>query len=374
MFLPLVKPIMRMAFRILSFILFFITLLAAYGGRVNPSIPFVAPVGAGLVTLLPYFVYATVAVIILWLCFRRYVMAGIGVLTLIIAWAPISTAMPMHSSSKPEQGSTTFRLLTFNILHGDDQEKGNEAPGNRSFEFVIKSGADIVCLQELVDLNDPKEIHNLSSFKDTLDKLYPYQVGLTINDQKVLSKYPIKLLRYQDFFPGDYDAARYTAFEVNIKGEKLTLVNFHLNSYHLSEKERTMLSDMISIKNMEEGVSKFKETMKTRVPYELMIRRKHAENLRDAIDRVKGPLVMCGDFNDVPESYAYRILRGTDLKDAYVDTSFGPLVTYNRHAFWFHLDQIFYRGDIKPLWVRKERIKSSDHYPLLAEFEFTPAQ
>lgn len=123
---------------------------------------------------------------------------------------------------------------------------------------------------------------------------------------------------------------------------------------------------------MDEGMAKFKETMTNNVPIQLMLRRKHTECLREAIDRVKGPLVMCGDFNDVPESFAYRLLRGTDLRDAYVDTSFGPMVTYNRHAFWFHLDQIFYRGDIKPLWVKKGHIRSSDHYPLLAEFEFTP--
>lgn len=361
-----------MGFRILSFILFAVTIIAAYGGRISPSFQTLSSIGAGMVTLLPYFVFATIAVIILWICFGRYFMAGFGVLALFIAWSPISTAMPLHSSSKATPGAVTFKLLTYNILHGDDQERGNDAPGNRSFEYVINSGADIVCLQELADLNDPQEVHNLDSFRDSLFKVYPYQAGLTINDQKVLSKYPVKLLHYHDFFPGYYDAARYSAYEVDIKGHKLTLVNFHLNSYSLSEKERTMLSDMASIKNLDAGVAKFKETMTTRVPTQLLLRRKHAENLREAIDRVKGPLVMCGDFNDVPESYAYRLLRGTDLRDAYVDTSFGPMVTYNRHAFWFHLDQIFYRGDVKPLWVKKGHIRSSDHYPLLAEFEFTP--
>lgn len=373
MFIPFVKPILRFGFRILSFILFAVTLLAAYSGRVNPAFSFISSTAAGLITLLPYFVFATLAVTILWLCFKRFIMAGFGVLTLFLAWGPISTVMPMHSSSKPTPGAVTFKVLTYNILHGDDQEKGNEAPGNRSFEYVINSGADIVCLQELVDLEDPNEVHNLDSFRDSLKKVYPYQVGLTVNDQKVLSKYPVKFISYHNFFPAYYDAARYSAYEVDIKGHKLTLINFHLNSYALSDKERTMLSDMASITKMEEGVAKFKETMTNNVPVQLVLRKKHTESLREAIDRVKGPLLMCGDFNDVPESYVYRLLRGTDVKDAYVDTSFGPMVTYNRHAFWFHLDQIFYRGDLKPLWVKKGHIRSSDHYPLLAEFEFTPA-
>lgn len=88
---------------------------------------------------------------------------------------------------------------------------------------------------------------------------------------------------------------------------------------------------------------------------------------------MKGPMIICGDFNDVPESYAYRLLKGNDLKDAYVETGFGPMITYNAHAFWFHLDQIFYRGALRPLSVRKGKTKLSDHYPLFAEFEFIPA-
>ena len=39
--------------------------------------------------------------------------------------------------------------------------------------------------------------------------------------------------------------------------------------------------------------------------------------------------------------------------------------------FYFHIDQILYKGDLKALSVRKGKIKTSDHYPLLSEFEFT---
>lgn len=46
------------------------------------------------------------------------------------------------------------------------------------------------------------------------------------------------------------------------------------------------------------------------------------------------------------------------------------MITYNKHLFWFHIDQILYRGAIRPLSVKKGSLKSSDHYPLTAEFEF----
>ena len=61
---------------------------------------------------------------------------------------------------------------------------------------------------------------------------------------------------------------------------------------------------------------------------------------------------------------------GKDFEDAYAQTGFGPMITYNKHLFWFHIDQILYRGAIRPLG-EKARLKSSDHYPPpTAEFEF----
>ncbi|MDE5808215.1 MAG: endonuclease/exonuclease/phosphatase family protein, partial [Muribaculaceae bacterium] len=262
---------------------------------------------------------------------------------------------------------------TYNILHGDDQEKGNDKPGNRSFEYIINSGADIVCLQEMNSVvNDPKEVHNLHEFQDTLKKIYPYQVGSVSCDQKVLSKYPVRMLNHEAFF-GPGDNRWFSAFKVTIKRRELTLINMHLISMSLSDKERDIVKDFAKGKG-KEAMGELKGSIMNKFHNRTMFRADRAAAIRRAIDNVNGPLIICGDFNDVPESWCYRLLRGDDLRDAYVETSFGPLVTYNRHGFWFHLDQIFYRGPLQALSVTKGRLRSSDHYPLIAEFEFTNKQ
>lgn len=366
MFLPVVKPIVRTVCRIASFVLYALTLLAAFGGHINPAF-LTFPVF--FVTAMPYFVIATTIVIVIWLLCGRWITAGIGIFTLFVAWSPISTAIPFNFSKKADPDALTFKVLTYNILHGDDQEKGNDAPGNRSFEYVINSGADIVCLQEMNNLNDPNEVHNLHEFKDTLFKVYPYQAGTPLNDKKVLSKYPIRMILPEAFF-GPGDNYWFSAYKVTIKGRELTLINMHLNSMSLSDKERDLFKDIAKGKG-KEAMSELKGSIMSKFHNRTVYRADRAAALRRAIDKVNGPLIICGDFNDVPESYCYRLLRGDDLHDAYVETSFGPLVTYNRHAFWFHLDQIFYRGPLRALSVKKGRIRSSDHYPLIAEFEFT---
>ena len=366
MFLPIVKPVIRTACRIASFVLYALTLLAAFGGHINPAY---VTFPVFFVTAMPYFVIATTIVIVIWLLCGRWITAGIGVFTLFLAWSPITTAVPLHFSKKADPDALTFKIMTYNILHGDDQEKGNKAPGNRSFEYVINSGADIVCLQELRNLNDPSEVHNLHEFKDTLLKIYPYYAGTTANDTKILSKYPVRLLNHEAFF-GPGDNYWFSAFKVTIKGHELTIINTHLISMSLSEQERNIVKDIAKGKG-KEAMGELKGSIMNKFHNKTMFRADRAAAIRRAIDKVSGPLIVCGDFNDVPESWCYRLLRGDDLRDAYVETSFGPLITYNRHAFWFHLDQILYRGPLQALSVKKGRLRSSDHYPLLAEFEFT---
>ena len=366
MFLPVIKPIVRIIFRILSFILYGLTLVACFGGHINPAF---LTIPSMMVTAMPYFVIATAITIIIWALYGRWFTAGIGVLALVIAWSPVSTAVPLHFSKSASDDALTFKVMTYNILHGDDQEKGNDAPGNRSFEYVMKSGADIVCLQELVDWN-PTEVHHLESFRDSLKKVYPYWAGNTNCDQKVLSKYPVRQIPNKVFFGPNASENRYTVYRVNIKGRELTLINMHLNSPALSDKERNLVKDIAKGEG-KQGIKELKGSILTKFRNNMIFRAGYVNQIRDAINKIGGALIICGDFNDVPESYCYRLLRGEDLRDAYVETGFGPMVTYNRHAFWFHLDQIFYRGPLEALSVKKGKIRSSDHYPLIAEFEFT---
>lgn len=131
------------------------------------------------------------------------------------------------------------------------------------------------------------------------------------------------------------------------------------------------MKEVVSVKDTEAGLKEMKGSIREKLKDGFSRRAERAAAIRELADRISGPLVVSGDFNDVPESYAYRTIRGNDLGDAYAETSFGPLITYNRHGFLFHLDQILYRDKfMKALKVEKGSLKSSDHYPLLSEFEW----
>lgn len=349
-----------MIFRILSFILFILTLLSAFGGRINPEY---LTFPSALTLALPYFAIATILVTLAWLCAGRWFTAAIGVLVLVAAWQPISTAMPFHTSKEAENPDRTFKLLTYNILHTWDQQNPDMQKGNRALHYVLDSGADLVGLQELVDINDPREVKKFDSqLRDSLLKAYPYRAGNSESDLMVMSKYPVRLIN---------DSYTHAIYEVSMPWGKLKWINVHLISFNLTDEERDVMKEMMSVKDTEEGLKEMKGSIREKLKTGFRKRAECARKVREWIEETPGPLIVSGDFNDVPESYTYRILRGDDLADAYAETSFGPLITYNRHAFWFHLDQILYRPDpLRALSVKKGHIKSSDHYPLLVEFEW----
>lgn len=371
----IVSPLIRLCLKIASIVLFIVTLAAAYGGKCNPEYMTIPSV---LVLALPYLAIATLIAGLAWLFSGRLIMAALAGLTLFLGWGTLKDVTPIAFSKSPQDETHTFRVMTFNSLHLADTTK-RDAPGNRAIKFLIESGADIICLQELVNFEDPGEIHHWSrSLIESLYEAYPYRAGGTsahARDLKVLSKYPVKELPVNS---ADEDAAywrshrRWALFEVDINGFRLPLVNFHMTSYDLTDTEREVVTEIRGVRTAKKSYEEFR--------YEIFPKlgeafRTRAKNVQEMISSTSGisPLIACGDFNDVPGSWAYRLMKKAGFQDAYPETSLGPTNTFNQFLFLFHIDQIFYRGDhLKAIKTKRHRINTSDHYPIEATFEIIP--
>lgn len=371
MFFPVIKPILRMVGTVVSLLIFALTIFAAYGGRFDTQF-FTFP--AIMTLALPYLAMLSLIVTVIWFVCRSYFIGGTGVLAIIVSWGPISTVSPLSSDKDGDPDAVKFTIMTYNMIHGWDQEK-KDTTANRTIEYLINSGVDIINVQELKHLNTHEVTGMTEEQKERLLKEYPYFVGDPANDMKVFSKYPVVFENGNNYIDGEYDKRRYSFFKFNIKGRKMVLVNLHLQSFMLSADECHDISNIgsvSSVKDVSKNIFSIESPLHQKFKTGFRKRRNDVAILRSALDRMEGATLVCGDLNDVPESYAYRLLRGEDLHDAYVETGFGPMITYNAHKFWFHLDHIFYRGPLKALDVKKGTIKFSDHYPLVATFEFTP--
>lgn len=371
----IISPLIRLALKIASIVLFIITLAAAYGGKVNPDYMTIPSV---MVLALPYLAIATLLAGIGWLLSGRLIMAALAALTLFAGWGTLKDVTPVAFSKPAQNERATFRLLTFNSLHLADTTK-QSAPGNRAIKFLTECGADIICLQELVNLEDPNEIHHWSrGLLDSLYAVYPYRLGGThsASDLKVLSKYPLVKL---DAGCDDADdesywrpRRRWALFEVEIKGMKLPILNFHMTSYNLSDTEREVVTEIKGVNSAKKSITEFRYEIFPKLGEAFRTRAKNVEEMISSTSEYKN-LIACGDFNDVPASWSYGLMRKGGFQDAYSETSLGPTNTFNQFLFLFHIDQIFYRGPrLKALKTKRHRINTSDHYPVEATFEILP--
>ena len=358
------KPILKIGAIIVSGIIFVLTLLAAYGGYINPhkfTLPSIA------VLFFPYLAMLTLICALGWFIARQYVMGFIGVAVLLSCGPTFTAALPFRFPNNPQNPENSFKLVTFNCLHMEDIKK-KDLDYNRSLSFLIHSEADFICLQELYNFAPPEVPAKYNAQLDSICEIYPYISTQNSREIEFLSKYPFK--QFDVKLPYDISRGSCTAYQTAIEGHELTIINVHLPSYRLSDKEKEIIKQMTSSRGAKKSVREFKGSIYHKMGKAFQERAVVSKVIADYAESVKGDVIICGDFNDVPGSWSYRTFKKSGFEDAYANTSFGHIITYNSHLMFFHIDQVLYRGDLIPLSVKKVRLNSSDHYPLEAQFEF----
>ncbi len=96
-----------------------------------------------------------------------------------------------------------------------------------------------------------------------------------------------------------------------------------------------------------------------------------AEQLLKVLEGVKGPLIVVGDFNDLPVTDAYQLMN-SQFRDAWTEShANGEGLSYPADKPVKRIDYIFYRTS-DPVRARKAWIVNtlaSDHLPVVAELE-----
>ena len=363
----LISPFFIITMKIISSVVFILTLIAAYGGNINPDY---LTLPSFLCLAFPYLAILSFLLTLFWIFRKKLIFTAFGTITILLILSPLGVVFPTGHSKKADPESSTFKIMSWNVLHTQDIRQP-DYPGNRAVEYMVNSGADIICLAEMKNFS--YEIQKApKSLKDSLFSIYPDSIGLASTGIQVLSKYPVERID-KALIGNNNDGGRYDFFKVSFPDKKELIVGMvHLYSFGLSENERKVVTEIKSVETAKESMKEFRGPIRNKMRVAFRERAANATSLREIIDDLSPdvPLIVCGDFNDVPVSWTYNIVRGDDMKDAYVETNFGPAITYNLHAFYFHIDQMLYRGPLKALDLTIGKIDSSDHYPLIGEFQF----
>lgn len=340
-----------------------LTLLGAYGGMISPM---TMPSAALAVMAFPIILLLDIVVIIfdIWRC-KKMTLIPTGAIILsiggIITFSPINIP---HGELTDDELQREFTILTYNVLNFIDNEGIYPDSTNRTITYLLSTDADILCLQECEYLC-PFPLYCVTKEQvDSLIERYPYR-HIGGNGQSLLSRYP--------FFPiplkvTEEDNAAMTAFRTNIDGHVLTLFNVHLQSLGLTVSDKELFLQMTNLEPAK-TLSHIRSQLIEKLYDAFRQRASQAERISLWVEAFNdNDIILCGDFNDIPGSYAHRTICNAGLRDAYADAAFGPTITYNANRFYFHIDQVLYSGKLKAVDIRRGDLPCSDHYPLLTTF------
>lgn len=356
--------------RIATGLILLCMLLGAWAGWIAPS---TWAIPAILCLVFPIMWFAIFFLGVLWLIFgsKKYTAIVCGAF-LIVTFPQFLNVSPLSTSSDLKVGEKQLRLLTYNVANAVDMDSV-KLGYSRSLSYVINSGADIVCLQEFFGINSGKNLGSqiTQAQMDSLHAVYPYHIGGQNLEDKVYSKYPAKSVSGINWKARKY--FNYLLCKVNMDGYEMHIINVHLPSYSLSKQQQQLASDLknnpgtvIDENNSRSLYRKLRDAFITRA--------RAAHDIARIIDSIPGPVIVCGDFNDVPNSYTWRTIKSAGMKDAYTEAGFGPMVTFNDNHFLFHIDQVLYRPKqgMRVLDISHGKSLSSDHYPLMVNFAVNP--
>ncbi len=251
----------------------------------------------------------------------------------------------------------------------------------RILQLIEDESPDVLCMQEYFrDYND----HKLP-YTDIIRKSgYNYEAFL-VNGQwnknrmttkayedeiidvgiMVFSKYPIQNIKKHDL-PNTSQGM--LSVDVVIDSNKIYNVNVvHLTSVKFGDNEMDYIDDVKS-----KGLGAEKRDVSKNLAKKLIYASAQRANLANEIEQIKRrknvPMIICGDFNDMPGSYVYHTIKG-DLKDAFVSKGLGIGRTYRQVFPTLRIDYIFY----DPKALQSEGFKVfdvglSDHSPIMANF------
>lgn len=337
--------------------------IASYGYLISP-IRSVVPSYLGLA--FPFFLIANIIFIIFWALQRKWWFL-ISLIVLLACNRSINDYTPFHRTAKEQASKDSLTILTYNVNSFDALTPHTHEHPNKIIEYIARSGADIVCMQEFACGDDRSMISEKQIDKGLSD--YPYHIfseksktPYSKSGIACYSKYPIIESREIVFGNSTYNSS--WLYKINVNGRILTLINNHLESNKFTSGDRELYQYMI--KHLETNMlGQFKERLVQKMGVAYKLRSIQAEQIANEIKNAGENIIVCGDFNDIPQSYTYRKVRGK-LNDAYVATGFGPGITYNKNMFWFRIDHILYGKTLKAVSTHIGDIKASDHYPVKA--------
>ena len=330
----------------LQVILTIFTFVALFGGNVTP-------VGhsarAMLVYALPLLILGNVVMLLYWLIRRKWLFMLIPIITIACCIPYIGTMWQFRSIDKSADSQSGIKVATYNVFMFNRETSGFMAQD--ILAEMRRQNVDVLCMQEYNDVSGDKK--NSDSYKE----YFPHMV-VGREDMVIYSRYPIKGSK-KILFEETNNSAMWA--DIDVKGERIRVFNIHLETTGIN---RTLhKAGKLQAQGFDVDSNRLFEAVFGNYMLGMMFRSGQAVMVANEVRASENPVILCGDFNDVPYSYVYNTVLG-NMVDGFKECGSGWAQTYRASKKPVRIDYIFHDEALKGLTYYKSELTYSDHYPV----------
>jgi endonuclease/exonuclease/phosphatase family metal-dependent hydrolase len=367
-------------YRFTWLVLICLALSVLLGERVPAGSWSLAPL---LALTVPLWLALVVLLLLYWL-WRNWRVALLPLAALLLAWPQVKRGLPLHPGNALQaslgegvvpkhQALNTLRLLSYNVrifnVYPQLRQLDPTAPA-KAIAWLAASPADVLCLQEYYQ--EPVGAHSADGKLFQVGERLGPGSGRQVFVSKTLTngigaEFGLAIFsRLPIVGRGEISFGRLTqnhAMWVDVvgpdRGDTVRIFNTHLQSMSLDE------DDIVAAGSSRAGFKRKGRSLLGRFTRGAAARAWQADTLMAHVRRSPYPVLLAGDLNDLPYSYAYSQLAN-ELQNAWATVGFGPGNTYHgRLPPLLRIDQQFAGPQWQVLACRiHSEIPYADHFPV----------
>jgi len=306
--------------------------------------------------IFPFLIIVNLIFVILWL-FVDMKFSLLSLIMIFIGWNSFSGIIGLKLPNKVTIDDNAIKIMSYNIRALSkltNYPTLNFSENKEKFSYFLRENGvpDILCLQETT-------LPNMKFFENELGyRFFTRYPGFNSNTA-ILSKYRIKNMGRIDFDRGNGDCVW---ADILIRDSLYRFYSVHLHSNTISlDADRLLDTHKLDTERTYRGV----RGMFVKYRYASRIRYEQALKVKNHINSSPYPVILCGDFNDTPQSYIYHELSA-HLSDSFKERGIGFGTTWAGNLPGLKIDYILTSPSIRTEEHLILRRPFSDHYPIVS--------
>lgn len=298
----------------------------------------------------------------------------IPIITLLLGYKQIEVLIAWHATAdfKDHQQANTLRIVDWNVssMYGLSQSADKRKHNRLEIaDAILKYDPGVICLQEFNhSFKGEKVSNNIGLFAAkypfyyfSMD--YKNRSGTYASGCIIFSKYPILDSGKMEYAGRNAESIIYA--DILKDGDTIRIYTTHLQSYKFTSAD---YGDIEKIKDQSDSLFEASKNIIQKMKNAFVKRANQAKLIRNMTDSCKMPSVICGDFNDVPNSFTYFKVRGK-RQDAFLKKDFGIGSSYLSLAPALRIDYIFPDNAFEVMQFDMSDQGLSDHSMLITDIQ-----